>query len=231
MKRVLTWAVTLVVVFVAGSLATNFAGLRNLLDPLLNQRTYVATGDVVLKKLQEQKKLVVATGSFEVPVVVCNGSPTAVDLKDDPDEDGRTPAQQLLEACDGFLDAKATVLASADVDAVIDLGDLVAGDITVSGKSVSVRLPPIALAKPRVDAERGISVIAKDGSVPIVGGELPDDYQARAAGEAKKAIGALAGRSGLPELGVRSAESLFESLLSLLGFAEVQVTVKPAPRT
>lgn len=207
----------------------NLASLRDMFDPLFNQRTYVATGDVVLKRLQEQEELVAATGTFEVPVVVCNGSPKSYDLKDDPDEDGRTPAQQLLEACDGTLDAKVTVLASADVDAVIDLGKLVADDITISGDRVSVRLPSIELAEPRIDAERGISVIAKEGSVPIFGGEIPDDYQSQAAGVAKAAIGPLAGGSGLPELGTRSARSLFESLLSALGFADVEVMVKPAP--
>jgi hypothetical protein len=230
-KRLVTWTLAFVVVFVAGSLAMNLAGFRNLFDSVLNQRTYVATGDVVLKRLQEQKQLVAATGTFEVPVVVCNGSPTAYDLGDDPDDDGQTPAQRLLGACDGILDAKVTVLAGAEVDAIIDLSKLVADDITISGEAVTIRLPPIELAEPRVDAERGISVVAKKGSVPIVGGELPDDFQALAAGEAKEVIGRLAGQSGLPEMGSRSAQSFFETLLSGLGFAQVRVTVETAPPT
>lgn len=230
-KRVVTWTLMLIVVFVAGSLATNFAAFRNLFDAVLNQQTYVATGDVVLKRLQEQKELVAATGTFEVPVVVCNGSPRSYDLAGSPDDEGRTPAQQLLEACDGFLDAKATVLASAEVDAVIDLGRLQADDIMISGDAVTVRLPPVELAEPRIDAERGISLIAQKGSVPLVGGDLPPDFQSQAAGAAKDAVRGVASQSGLPELGTRSATSLFESLLSALGFADVQVSIDPAPAT
>jgi len=228
-KRVVTWALALLVIFFAGSLATNLTAIRNLLDPFLNQRTYVATGDVVLKSLQERETFVAATGIYEVPVVVCNGTPRAVDLRDEPDKDGRTPAQRLLEACDGFLDAKVTVLASAEVDAVIDLGKLAADDIDVSGDVATVRLPPIELAEARVDAERGISVLAKEGSVPFIGGKLPDDYQARAAGVGKDAVGGIAARSGLRELGERTAQSFFEGLLSLLGFADVRVTFQTAP--
>ncbi|HVF20096.1 MAG TPA: DUF4230 domain-containing protein [Mycobacteriales bacterium] len=231
MKRAVTWTLALILVFIAGSLATNLASFRNLFDSLLNQRTYVATGDVVLKRLREKKTFVAATGTFEVPVVVCDGSPRSYNLRDDPDDEGRTPAQQLLEACNGLLDSKATLLASAEVDAFIDLGKLGADDISVTGETVNVRLPTIEFSEPRIDAERGLSVIAKKGSVPIIGGDLPEDYQAQAAGEAKAAIARLASQSGLPELGARSATDFFESLLTLAGFADARVTIELAPRT
>lgn len=225
MKRVGTWALVLVIGVVGGSLVSNLAPLRDVYDSMFNRQTFIATGDVVLKRLQEQEQLVAATGTFEVPVVVCNGTPEAYDIEGEPDEDGRTPAQQLLEACGGLLDAKVTLLASAEVDALIDLGTLETDDIDISGSRVTVRLPAVELAEPRVDAADGISVIARDGSVPLIGGELPDDYQARAAADAKTAISGVAGRSGLPELGSRSARSLFESLLAALGFTEVEVIV------
>ena len=231
MKRVVVWALALIVIFFAGSLATNLNVIRKLLDPFLNQKTYVATGDVVLKKLKAQKTFIAATGSYEVPVVVCNGTPEVFDLRAKPDADGRTPAQRLLEACDGRLDAKATVLASAEVDAIIDLGELAADDIDVSGEVATVRLPPIKIAEPRIDAERGIAVLAKEGSVPFIGGKLPDDYQAQAAGAGKDAVGRVAAQSGLRELGERTAQSFFEGLLSLLGFTDVRVTFQtPPPR-
>lgn len=226
MKRVVAGGAIVVIALVAGSFLSNFGFVRDLYDSLFHHRTFVATGDVVLKRLQEQKELVAATGTFEVPVVVCNGNPKAYDLKGDADDDGRTPAEQLLEACDGFLDSKATVLASADVDAIIDLSKLSADDIKIDGKRVTVRLPAIELGEPRIDAEDGISVIGKDGSIPIVGGKLPDDYLARAAASAKDAITDVAGGSGLVETGRRSAQSLFSSLLSALGFNHVTVTVK-----
>ena len=91
---------------------------------------------------------------------------------------------------------------------------------------MTVKLPAVELAEPRVDAEDDISVIGKDGSVPLIGGKLPEDYQARAAGAAKAAITRVAGQSGLPDLGQRSARSLFESLLAALGFTDVEVIVK-----
>lgn len=228
-KRVVVCAFALIVIFFAGSLATNLNVFRNLLDPFLNQKTYVATGDVVLKKLKAQETFVAATGSFEVPVVVCNGTPESFDLRGKPDEDGRTPAQRLLEHCDGRLDAKATVLASVEVDAVIDLRKLAADDIDVSGEVAIIRLPPIVMEEPRVDAERGIAVLAKKGSVPWIGGRLPDDYQAQAAGAGKDAVGQVAVQSGLLERGERSAQSFFEGLLSMLGFTDMRVSFQTAP--
>ena len=226
MKRVGIWALVLVVAVVVGSLATNLAVVRELYDELFNRQTFVATGDVVLKSLQEQEELVAATGTFEVPVVVCNGNPKSYDLTGEADEAQGTPAQQLLDACGGLFDAKATVLVSSEVDAVIDLGLLTADDIDVSGTRVTVTLPAIEMSEPEVDAERGVSVIAKDGSVPVIGGSLPEDYQARAAGAAKEAIASVAEGSGLRETGNQSAQRLFESLLSALGFSEVNVTIK-----
>lgn len=71
-----------------------------------------------------------------------------------------------------------------------------------------------------------VSVIAKDGSVPVIGGSLPEDYQSRAAGAAKEAIASVAEGSGLRAMGSQSAQRLFESLLSALGFSEVNVTIK-----
>lgn len=223
MGRVGTWALVLVIAVVGGSLATNLAPIRDMYDTLFGRETFVATGDVVLKRLQEQKELVTATGTFEVPVVVCEGTPKAYDLGGEADEEDRTPAQQLLESCSGVFDAKATLLASAEVDAVIDLGKLTADDIEVDGTRVTVTLPAVELAEPRIDAEGGISVVAIDGSIPVIGGELPEDYQARAAGAAKGSVSAVASGSDLGELGSRSAESLFTGLLSALGFSEVNV--------
>jgi hypothetical protein len=224
-KRVGTWAVALILAVVGGSLATNLSPIRDLYDSLFDRQTFVATGDVVLKRLREQKQLVAATGTFDVPVVVCNGSPEAFDLQEASDEEGRTPAQQLLDSCGGLLDEKATLLASAEVDAVINLAELQADDIDISGTRVSVTLPAVELAEPRIDAEGGMSVIGKEGSFPLIGGELPEDYQARAAGAAKDAVSAVAGGSGLTQMGSRSAESLFTSLLAALGFTEVNVTI------
>lgn len=225
MKSIGTMAL-LAVVFVGALFASQWNPIEDAIDSVFpDNETSEAPGDVVLKRLQEQKKLVAATGFFEVPVVVCNGRPKTYDLDDSADTKGRTPAENLLNACDGLLDAKATVLAKAEVDAIIDLSKLTEADITVSGERVSVRLPVIELAEPRIDAERGIALIAKDGSIPIIGGELPENYQSRAAAAAKKAIDGLDGRSGLIEMGGRSARSLFEGLLAGLGFKQIDVTV------
>ena len=71
-------------------------------------------------------------------------------------------------------------------------------------------------------------MIGKDGSPPLVGGDLPEDYQARAAGAAKDAVSAVADGSGLVELGSRSAQNLFSSLLGALGFTEVDVSIATA---
>ena len=55
LRQVGTWALVIVIAVMGGSLLTNLAPLRELYDSLFNRQTFVATGDVVLKRLHEQK--------------------------------------------------------------------------------------------------------------------------------------------------------------------------------
>lgn len=198
----------------------------NPFSSLFRRETTTATGDVVLKQLKETRRLDAATGSFEVPVVVCNGEPEAF-VTSEREGQEKSPSQQLQEMCNGFFDEKATLLVSADVSATVDLERLADDAVRIDEKQVEVVLPPVGLGEPRVDAEEGLLVVAIDTS--IFPGGLPDDYQARAAGAGKDAVARVADGSDLRRLGEHSARSLFEGLLRSLGFTDVTVRFAEAP--
>lgn len=223
MRRVGSVVLVVVIAIVGGLLVSNLSPIRNLLDDLFNHKTFVATGDVVLKKLQETKTLDAASATFEVPVVVCNGNPTSYDLRGPADKERKTPAQQLLDACNGYTDAKATVLMTAEVRAQVNLANLNAQSVKVSGDTVTLTLPAITLSEPSIDAETGVAVIAVSSSIPIFGGKLPDNYVSAAAGSAKAAVAKVAVNSGVVETGRKSAETLFDGMLGLLGYKHVVV--------
>jgi len=77
------------------------------------------------------------------------------------------------------------------------------------------------LADPSVDAETGVLIVGLDTS--IFPGKLPDDYLSDAAAEGKRAVNGVAERSGLLDLAKSSASGLFESLLTSLGFTDVEI--------
>ena len=206
---------------VIGLVVASVVPFRNFFDGLFNRDTYTATGDVVLKRLQESQELEVANGSFDVPVVVCNGSATAY-------EEFGTSADRLLSACDGFADEKATVIIRSEVAAVIDLDSIRAGDVTIDGKKITIRVPRPRLAEPTVDAETGVMIVGLEGS--ILPGALPDDYLSRAAKSGKGAVASVAADSGLLETGERSTTSIFEGLLKSFGFTDVTIEFTDPPQ-
>lgn len=205
---------------VIGLLIASVVPFRNFFDGLFNRDTYTATGDVVLKKLQESQELEVATGSYDVPVVVCNGSAKAY-------EEFGVSADELLRTCDGFSDEKATVIIRSEVPAVIDLDSIKPGDVTIDGKRITIKVPRPRLGEPVVDAEKGVMIVGIDSS--ILPGKLPDDYLSRAAGAGKSAVSSVAADSGLIETGERSATSIFEGLLESFGFTEVTIEFEDPP--
>jgi len=146
-------------------------------------------------------------------VVVCNGTPKSFEDRED--------ADALLRSCNGIADEKATVLVEADVRAVIDLGELSRDDVEIDGTTIRLTLPEPTLADPSVDAETGVLIVGLDTS--IFPGKLPDDYLSDAAAEGKRAVNGVAERSGLLDLAKSSASSLFESLLTSLGFTDVEI--------
>jgi hypothetical protein len=200
---------------IVAAVATSIVPFRNFLDGLLNRDTYTATGAVVLRKLQAQDRLTVASGTFDVPVVVCNGKPTAYAE--------RSSADRLLKSCSGIGAEKATVLVQADVAAVIDLSKIGENDVQIDGTTIQIHLPPPRLTRPTVDAESGVTIVALDTS--ILPGKLPDNYLALAARSGKSAVSQVAAESGLRQLGSDSAQTVFKRLLSSFGFKDVNVDV------
>lgn len=211
------WAVLALVV---GLLVASVVPFRNFFDGLFGRDTYTATGDVVLKRLQESQDLEVAKGTYDVPVVVCNGRTRAF-------ENFGGNADQLLSMCRGIGDEKATVIVRAEVRAIVDLSTIRGDDVEIDGSRIRLRVPQPKLAEPVVDAEEGIMIVGIETS--ILPGKLPDDYLARAAARGKESVAAVAGDSGLVEQGEESTASIFEALLKSFGFTDVEIEfVKPA---
>jgi hypothetical protein len=221
-RRVSGAATTILVVgvVVLALLLATLVPFRNFLDDLFNRDTYTATGDVVLKRLQDSQKLEVAKGTFDVPVVVCNGRATA-------HEQFGGDADELLNTCDGLGDEKATVIIRSDVSSVIDLDDIKPGDVEIDGKEITIRVPRPRLDDPKVDAEKGVMIVGIESS-PLPG-KLPDDYIARAAKSAKGAVSSVADESGLNERGEESTRSILEGLLKSFGFTDVTIEFKRPP--
>lgn len=205
------WAV---VALVVGLLVASIVPFRNFFDGIFNRDTFTATGDVVLKRLQESQDLEVAKGTYDVPVVVCNGRAQAF-------EDFGGDASELLNMCTGIGDEKATVIVRAQVRAIVDLSKLGADDVEIDGKRITLRVPRPRLGEPSVDAEKGIMIVGIESS--ILPGKLPDDYLSRAAASGKDAVSSVAADSGLIELGEQSTASIFEGLLKSFGFEEVTI--------
>lgn len=202
---------------VVGLFVASVVPIRNFVDGLFGRDTYTATGDVVLKKLQESQTLEVAKGTFDVPVVVCNERADAY-------EDRRS-AEDLLKTCNGAGDEKATLIVEAQIQALIQLDDIRPDDVSIDGKRIQVTVPSPTLGEPSVDAENGVLIVAIDTS--IFPGKLPDDYLARASKEGKAAVASVAEESGLLDIGEKSTRSIFEGLLKSFGFTDVQVDFQP----
>lgn len=211
------WAV---VALVVGLLVASVVPFRNFFDGLFDRDTFTATGDVVLKRLQESQDLEVAKGTYDVPVVVCNGRARAY-------EKFGGKADRLLNTCNGLGDEKATVIVRAEVGAIVDLSTIRADDVEIDGTRIRLRVPQPRLGAPVVDAEKGIMIVGLETS--ILPGKLPDDYLSRAAARGKEAVASVAGDSGLVEQGEESTASIFEGLLKSFGFTEVEIEfAKPA---
>ncbi|MCB1257895.1 MAG: DUF4230 domain-containing protein [Microthrixaceae bacterium] len=220
--RVFGWSLV-VAVFLVGALSIlgKFTSFGDYLGRFFGNETYSATGPVVLHKLQAMHELVVAEGTFEVPVVICNGKPKAYATREKADE--------LLNACTGFRDEKATVLIRAKVQSVLDLSKVTQDDISVEGKNIEMRLPSPTLRRASVDAEDGVLIVGMKKS--IWPGGLPDDYLAQAAKAAKRSVSKVAEQSGLREMGSNSAQEIFERLLGAFKeYENVTVTVDEPPK-
>lgn len=211
--------ITVIVVVILASLGIltivgRFTSFGDSIAGFFKNETDAATGPVALYKLQEEDRLEVASGSFEVPVVVCNGKPKT--------EADRSTMQTLMKSCNGFRDERAILLVRARVPAVIDMSEIEDKDVQVTGKSIHIKLPRPILGDPVVDAEDGIMIISINQSAWP--GKLPDDYLSRAAKASKVSVRAVADESGLRKMAERNTEAVFEGLLRSFEFDQVKVT-------
>ena len=200
---------------VVGLALASTGPIRGLIDGAFNRETYTTSGEAFMEQMKAASTLTVATGTFGVPVVVCNTfGARAYPKKADSSAD-------LASVCTGTGDEKATVIVQPEVQAVIDLKEIRDEDIEIRGDSIKLTVPRPKLATPVVDAETDVVIVSIESS--IWPGKLPDDYIAKAAAAGKVAAVESADESGLLKLGESSTRSVFKGLLGSFGFKEVDI--------
>ena len=177
-------------------------------DPF-NRETVDRTGPAVLLALQDLSEYRAATGEFQV-------------LVDTQDQVRNLP---LVIAGERTL-----FIANGTVDAAVDFTNIGAEsvDIDQARERVSITLPPAELTDPEVDPDRSYVYSRERGIIDRLTGVFNDNptserelYQL-----AEDKLRAAAADSGLVDLAERNTEAMLRSLLTSLGFTQIEVTFR-----
>jgi Protein of unknown function (DUF4230) len=194
-------AVGLLALFLLARFVTGF-------DPF-NRETVDRTQPAVLIALQDLSEYRAATGEFQV-------------LVDTQDQVRNLP---LVIAGERTL-----FIANGTVDAAVDFTNVGAEsvDIDQARERVSITLPPATLTDPEVDPDRSYVYSRERGIVDRLTGVFNDNptserelYQL-----AEDKLQAAAADSGLVDLAERNTEAMLRSLLTSLGFTQIEVTFR-----
>ncbi|AUG81297.1 hypothetical protein CFP65_6650 [Kitasatospora sp. MMS16-BH015] len=185
--------------------ATRLSLLPSLPD-LFGRRTVDRSQPVLLRSIQDMKRLTGAQGNYQV----------IVDLDQE--------AKFLPSA---LLGKRTLYVASGTVDAYTDLSGLGPGAVTVSPDRTTVRLtlPHAQLAPAALDVQRSYVYLQQRGFFDRLGdffGSAPSSEQPLEVLATQK-IGAAAKTSGLADHAEQSARATLEGLLRSLGFTDVTV--------
>jgi hypothetical protein len=194
-------AVGLLVLFLLARFVSGF-------DPF-NRETVDRTQPAVLLALQDLSEYRAATGEFQV-------------LVDTQDQVRNLP---LVIAGERTL-----FIANGTVDAAVDFTNIGSEsvDIDQARERVSITLPPAKLTDPEVDPDKSYVYSRERGIVDRLTGVFNDNptserelYQL-----AEDKLQAAAADSGLVELAERNTEAMLRSLLTSLGFTQIEVTFR-----
>lgn len=177
-------------------------------DPF-NRETVDRTQPAVLLALQDLSEYRAATGEFQV-------------LVDTQDQVRNLP---LVIAGERTL-----FIANGTVDAAVDFTNVgeESVDVDQARERVSITLPPAKLTDPEVDPDRSYVYSRERGIIDRLTGVFNDNptserelYQL-----AEDKLQAAAADSGLVDLAERNTEAMLRSLLTSLGFTEIEVTFR-----
>jgi Protein of unknown function (DUF4230) len=194
-------AIGLLALFLLARFVTGF-------DPF-NRETVDRTQPAVLIALQDLSEYRAATGEFQV-------------LVDTQDQVRNLP---LVIAGERTL-----FIANGTVDAAVDFTNVGAESVEIdqARERVSITLPPATLTDPEVDPDRSYVYSRERGIVDRLTGVFNDNptserelYQL-----AEDKLRAAAADSGLVDLAERNTEAMLRSLLTSLGFTQIEVTYR-----
>ncbi|SCK32450.1 Protein of unknown function [Streptomyces sp. WMMB 714] len=196
---------TLAVLLLLLLLARTLNVLPQLSNPF-GTETKDRTGPVLLKSIQDMSRYEAASGSFQV----------VVDLDKD--------AEFLPDAVRGN---RTLFVGKGSVGAYVDLGDVGEDAVKVGKdrKSASVTLPPAALEKPALDADRSYAVTKERGILDRLGDVFSDNPgdEREVHKLAVRHIGDAARQSDLEDRAEKNTRNMLRELLRSLGYEKVTV--------
>lgn len=194
-----TLVLALVIVVLSVALGVGLAGGRvPLLSPLLDGRTEITTGPVVVEGVQKLDRL--ATVRWTESVVVTKES------------DGGS-LERLLTG------EKIVLVAAGEVEAGVDLANLTPDDVEVNGEKVTIWLPEPEILSASLDEEKTAVYDRDQGLLRL----RPDDTMVgEARREAEEEITATARENGILDYARGNAEDSIRAFVGSLGFEEVE---------
>lgn len=197
----LVLALVIVVLGVAlGAGLARYGSLLPIVGPLLGEKPpRTTTGPVVVEGIQELDQLATVRWTESVPVTR---------------ESGGDIVDRL------FSGEKVIVIATGNVEAGVDLGDIQKDDVSVSGDTVTIDLPEPEILSSSLDEEK-TRVYDRDFSPLNV--RPDDDLVEMARLRAVEKIEAAAREHKILETAERNAEDSIRAFVTTLGFDEVRL--------
>jgi hypothetical protein len=196
----LVLALVIVVLGVAlGVGLARFGETLPLVGPLLGEKPpQTTTGPVVVEGIRELDQLATVRWTESVPVTKESGG-------------------NLLDRL--FSGEKVLVIATGNVEAGVDLGDIHKGDVSVDGDTVTIDLPEAEILSASLDEEK-TRVYDRDFS-PL-NFRPDDDLVEKARLRAVDKIAASARENGILDTAEGNAEDSIRAFVTTLGFEEVR---------
>ena len=197
-----TLVLALVIVVLGVALGVGLARYGSLLPmvgPLLGEKPpRTTTGPVVVEGIQELDQLATVRWTESVPVT-------------------RETGGDILDRL--FSGEKVLVVATGDVEAGVDLGDIGEDDVSVNSDTVTIDLPEPEILSASLDVEK-TRVYDRDFSPLNV--RPDDDLVKEARLQAVEKIRDAARENGILDTAEHNAEDSVRAFVSTLGFEEVR---------
>jgi hypothetical protein len=198
-----TLVLALVIVFVSVALGVGlarFGGALPLVGPLLGEKpARTTTGPVVVEGIRELDQLATARWTESVPVTR---------------ESGGDVWERLFDG------EKVLLIATGNVQAGVDLGDIHEDDVSVDGDTVTIDLPQAEILSASLDEE---TTRVYDRDFSPLNLRPDDDLVEEARLRAVEEISASARENGILDTAEANAEDSIRAFVATLGFEEVEI--------